>query len=269
MQWSCWVDRLYEEAKALKRHEALEEAQRKAKEAQKQPDESLKQAIEESTVQPQQQQEEAKQPTEIQLEREVLSLGLPSPILEQLDQPMPSLSSLSMNKSYEIMEMDEGGYAPLLQDPIIRPLGELDSKTLQSLLPEIPLWVKNPDYDRVDWLNKFVKDLWPYLDKAICKIIKETTQPLIKEYSAKYKIDSVEFECLTLGTLPPTLQDNPAFWEHHLSLIKFAYNTTIRSSTGKASFEIVGGARKPPPMVKVMDNVFEADKFVEDLDLVY
>ena len=35
------------------------------------------------------------------------------------------------------------------QDPVIRPLGELDLKTLQNLLPEIPLWVKNPDYDRV------------------------------------------------------------------------------------------------------------------------
>ncbi|KAI5056489.1 hypothetical protein GOP47_0028307 [Adiantum capillus-veneris] len=98
-----------------------------------------------------------------------------------------------------------------VKDPIIRPLGDLDSKTLQSLLPEIPLWVKNPDYDRVDWLNKFIKDLWPYLDKAICKIIKETTQPLIEQYSAKYKIDSVEFECLTLGSLPPTLQGVKAF----------------------------------------------------------
>ena len=37
----------------------------------------------------------------------------------------------------------------LIQDPIIRPLVEQDSKTLQRLLPEIPLWVKMPDYDRV------------------------------------------------------------------------------------------------------------------------
>lgn len=36
-----------------------------------------------------------------------------------------------------------------LQDPAIRPLIEQDSKTLQRLLPEIPQWVKNPDYDRV------------------------------------------------------------------------------------------------------------------------
>jgi hypothetical protein len=32
---------------------------------------------------------------------------------------------------------------------VIRPLVEQDSKTLQRLLPEIPQWVKNPDYDRV------------------------------------------------------------------------------------------------------------------------
>lgn len=98
-----------------------------------------------------------------------------------------------------------------VKDPIIRPLGELDSKTLQSLLPEIPLWVKNPDYDRVDWLNKFLKDLWPYFDKAICKIIKDTTRPLIDQYSRLYKIDSVEFECLTMGNLAPTFQGVKAF----------------------------------------------------------
>jgi len=35
------------------------------------------------------------------------------------------------------------------QEPISRFVGERDSKGLQDLLPEIPLWVKNPDYDRV------------------------------------------------------------------------------------------------------------------------
>lgn len=35
------------------------------------------------------------------------------------------------------------------QDPVIRPLVEQDSETLQRMFPEIPLWVKNPDYDRV------------------------------------------------------------------------------------------------------------------------
>ncbi|MCO5599447.1 hypothetical protein L7F22_053551 [Adiantum nelumboides] len=72
-----------------------------------------------------------------------------------------------------------------------------------------------------------------------------------------------------LDLLKCYVSDNPAQWEHYLPLVEFAYNNTIHSSTGKAPFEIVEGARKPPPMVKVMDDVFEADKFVEDLDLAY
>ncbi|KAJ7265830.1 hypothetical protein O6H91_Y403100 [Diphasiastrum complanatum] len=92
-----------------------------------------------------------------------------------------------------------------VKQPVIRPLSELDSKTLQSLLPEIPLWVKSPDCDRVDWLNKFIADLWPYLDKAICNIILDKAKPYIDEYKPKCKLESLEFESLTLGTLPPIL----------------------------------------------------------------
>ncbi|KAF9601242.1 hypothetical protein IFM89_018352 [Coptis chinensis] len=54
---------------------------------------------------------------------------------------------------------------PTWQDPIIKPLHELDSNALHDLLDEIPQWIKNPDYDRVDWLNKFLSYMWPYLDK--------------------------------------------------------------------------------------------------------
>ncbi|XP_015574893.2 synaptotagmin-2 [Ricinus communis] len=93
-----------------------------------------------------------------------------------------------------------------VKDPVIRPLVEQDSKTLQRMLPELPLWVKNPDYDRVDWLNRFIATMWPYLDTAICKTVKTIAKPIIAEQIPKYKIDSVEFQELTLGSLPPTFQ---------------------------------------------------------------
>ncbi|KAK1297338.1 Synaptotagmin-2 [Acorus calamus] len=93
-----------------------------------------------------------------------------------------------------------------VKEPTIRPLVEQDTKSLQRMLPEIPLWVKNPDYDRMDWLNKFIESMWPYLDKAICKTAKDIAKPIIAENIVKYKINSVEFETLTLGTLPPTFQ---------------------------------------------------------------
>lgn len=37
----------------------------------------------------------------------------------------------------------------MLQDPVLRPPYELDTSALEDLLPEIPMWVKNPSYDRV------------------------------------------------------------------------------------------------------------------------
>ncbi|KAK6115725.1 hypothetical protein DH2020_007994 [Rehmannia glutinosa] len=93
-----------------------------------------------------------------------------------------------------------------VKNPEIRPLVEQTSEDLQKLLPEIPLWIKNPDYDRLDWLNKFIELMWPYLDKAICKTAKNIAEPIIAEQIPKYKLESVEFEALTLGCLPPTFQ---------------------------------------------------------------
>lgn len=91
---------------------------------------------------------------------------------------------------------------------------------------------------KIDWLNKFLQLMWPYLDKvlfcfvlrisiflpcrstlialnvnvlfihsqAICKTAKNIVTPIIAEHIPKYKIESMEFEVLTLGSLPPTFQ---------------------------------------------------------------
>lgn len=119
-----------------------------------------------------------------------------------------------------------------VKDPTIRPLVEHDSKSLEQMLPEIPFWVKNPDFDRIDWLNKFIETLWPYLDKAICKTAREVTRPIIAENCAKYKIDSIEFHTLTLGSLPPTFQGMKVYQTDEKELImeplmKWAGNPNI------------------------------------------
>ncbi|KAL8543280.1 hypothetical protein ACS0TY_003994 [Phlomoides rotata] len=119
-----------------------------------------------------------------------------------------------------------------VKNPTIRPLVEQDSKTLQQLLPEIPFWVKNPDYDRIDWLNKFLEVMWPHLDKAICKTAKNIATPIIAEQIPKYKIESIEFESLTLGSLPPTFQGMKVYLTEEKELImepalKWAGNPNI------------------------------------------
>lgn len=119
-----------------------------------------------------------------------------------------------------------------VKDPDIRPLAEQETDQLQRLLSEIPLWIKNPDFDRLDWLNKFIAKMWPYLDKAICKTVKDIATPIIAEQIPKYKIDNVEFETLSLGSLPPTFQGMKVYMTDEKELImepslKWAGNPNI------------------------------------------
>nr|KYP44068.1 Extended synaptotagmin-2 [Cajanus cajan] len=119
-----------------------------------------------------------------------------------------------------------------VKDIEIQPLMEEDSQTLQRMIPEIPLWIKNPDFDRLDWLNKLVEYMWPYLNKAICKTAENIAKPIIAEQIQTYKIESVEFEELTLGSLPPTFQGMKVYETEEKELImepsiKWAGNPNI------------------------------------------
>ncbi|KAI6673257.1 hypothetical protein NL676_001163 [Syzygium grande] len=92
-----------------------------------------------------------------------------------------------------------------VKDPLSRPLHEFDTRSLLDLLPEVPLWVKHPDFHRVDWLNRFLRYMWPYLDQAVCNLIRSSAQPIFAEYVGSYQIKALEFEKLSLGTLPPAI----------------------------------------------------------------
>ncbi|TYJ99547.1 synaptotagmin-1-like [Cucumis melo var. makuwa] len=102
-----------------------------------------------------------------------------------------------------------------VKDPEIKPLTEPDPETMQRMLLELPLWVKNPDYDR-----------------AIAKTVRTVIKPIIAEEIPKYKIQSVEIQELTLGTLSPTLQGMKVYEMHENELIlepaiKWAGNPNI------------------------------------------
>ncbi|KAF7132638.1 hypothetical protein RHSIM_Rhsim09G0150900 [Rhododendron simsii] len=119
-----------------------------------------------------------------------------------------------------------------VENPVVRPLHEMDTTSLQEILHEIPLWVKSPDYDRVDWLNQFLLDMWPYLDKAICKTIRIMARPIFAEYIGKYQIESIDFSNLSLGTLPPIIQGMKAYNTEERELVmepamKWAGNPNI------------------------------------------
>ncbi|XP_050381269.1 synaptotagmin-3-like [Argentina anserina] len=92
-----------------------------------------------------------------------------------------------------------------VKDPDRKSLNDCDPNSLVDLFSEIPPWVKHPDFERIDWLNKALHDMWPYLDKGICKIIRNTAESIFAEYTGKYLINSIGFQSLNLGSLPPTI----------------------------------------------------------------
>ncbi|CAJ1972977.1 unnamed protein product [Sphenostylis stenocarpa] len=130
----------------------------------------------------------------------------------------------------------------VVEDPEIKPLVDEDSEDIQRMFPEIPLWIKNPDFDRVDWLNKLVEYMWPYLEKAICKTARTIAKPIIDEQIPQYKIDAVEFEELTLGSLPPTFQGMKVYETEEKELImeiavKWAGNPNVTVAVKKFGFK--------------------------------
>ncbi|RVW32116.1 Synaptotagmin-3 [Vitis vinifera] len=124
-----------------------------------------------------------------------------------------------------------------VQDPDVRPLSELDSSTLMDLLPELPFWVKNPNYDR-DWLNKFILNMWPYLDKAVSMYRQFVTQleawhsPYLLNTLGCIRLKQLSLEKLSLGTLPPILHGIKVYETNEKELamepaIKWAGNPNI------------------------------------------
>ncbi|XP_022134404.1 synaptotagmin-3-like isoform X2 [Momordica charantia] len=67
--------------------------------------------------------------------------------------------------------------------------------------------------------------MWPYLDKAICDRIRAIAKPMFAEYIGKFHIQSIEFECLSLGTLPPRLY---GFKVHETNENEIVMETAVR-----------------------------------------
>ncbi|KAL3520719.1 hypothetical protein ACH5RR_018868 [Cinchona calisaya] len=131
----------------------------------------------------------------------------------------------------------------VVEDPKSKPLDELDTTEMQDLKPEIPWWVKNPDYERVDWLNKFIHDMWPFIDKASHGTIRSIAEPIFHDYIGMCKIESIEFEKISLGTLPPTIHGLKVYETNEMELvmepaIRWAGNPNIVLAVKLASFKI-------------------------------
>ncbi|XP_072543260.1 extended synaptotagmin-2 isoform X3 [Salminus brasiliensis] len=65
---------------------------------------------------------------------------------------------------------------------------------------EVPAWVHFPDVERVEWLNKTVKQMWPYACQFVEKLFRETIEPVVK--GANSHLSTFTFTKIDLGDKP-------------------------------------------------------------------
>ncbi|XP_068422649.1 extended synaptotagmin-2 isoform X2 [Clinocottus analis] len=68
------------------------------------------------------------------------------------------------------------------------------------LTSELPPWVHYPDVERVEWLNKTVKQMWPFICQFVDKLFRESIEPAVK--SANPHLGSFCFSKIDMGDKP-------------------------------------------------------------------
>ncbi|KAG8201171.1 hypothetical protein JTE90_028830 [Oedothorax gibbosus] len=71
-------------------------------------------------------------------------------------------------------------------------------------LTDLPSWVFFPETERAEWLNKILKQVWPYVGTYVKDMLKETMEPSIRESLPSY-LQSFRFEKIVLGDMPPRI----------------------------------------------------------------
>ncbi|KAG6966596.1 hypothetical protein JG687_00004758 [Phytophthora cactorum] len=59
-------------------------------------------------------------------------------------------------------------------------LRDLEPKTLNELLrDDLPRWVKFPDVEKCEWLNKVIAGMWPYAKLVLARSMKEALEVVL------------------------------------------------------------------------------------------
>ncbi|CAB1340720.1 unnamed protein product [Coregonus sp. 'balchen'] len=79
---------------------------------------------------------------------------------------------------------------------------EQEERTVKQSLTtsDLPSWVNFPDVERVEWLNKTVRQMWPYICQFVEKLFRETIEPAVK--GANSHLSTFRFSKIDMGDKP-------------------------------------------------------------------
>eukprot|EP00879_Flechtneria_rotunda_P017918 GHRR01018780.1.p1 GENE.GHRR01018780.1~~GHRR01018780.1.p1 ORF type:complete len:574 (+),score=155.68 GHRR01018780.1:228-1949(+) len=74
-------------------------------------------------------------------------------------------------------------------------------KGCQYLLGTLPTWINLTEREKMEWLNRMLSEMWPYYDRGICTMIKDTLEPIMDQYRPPV-FKRIMFQELTFGEAP-------------------------------------------------------------------
>lgn len=74
---------------------------------------------------------------------------------------------------------------------------ELTSRTASGIKRELPAWVNFPDVEKVEWLNKVLQQVWPFVGQYLEKLLVETIAPSIRASSSH--LQTLSFTKVDMG----------------------------------------------------------------------
>ncbi|KAG5886715.1 hypothetical protein JTB14_030781 [Gonioctena quinquepunctata] len=69
-------------------------------------------------------------------------------------------------------------------------------------IKDIPAWVLFPDTERAEWLNKVVRQCWPFVNHYTRELMKTYVESKLRKNLEKYSLKGFQFERIVLGSVP-------------------------------------------------------------------
>lgn len=80
---------------------------------------------------------------------------------------------------------------------------ELKKERVLARVQDVPAWVFFPDFERSEWLNKMLHQLWPLVELYVRNLLQHQVEPLVQESLGPMGLDTFQFTTVNLGDIPP------------------------------------------------------------------
>lgn len=75
-----------------------------------------------------------------------------------------------------------------------------EAKFIKSAIDSLPSWVHFPDTERAEWINKTLKQMWPFLSEYISNLLKGQIEQNINEMMPDY-LKGLRFDQIDFGSM--------------------------------------------------------------------